>query len=343
MVLSLYSALPIVTNMKTLSYMLVIAILGACSSPDAGHSTVKRVEALIETRPVDNDEDAADDPAIWVHPEDPDRSLVLGTNKKGGLEVYDLRGNRLQILPTGRLNNVDIRQHVMLEGELVDLAVATNRTTRTLDVFRINSKDASVEFLEDKRVFLDLDAPYGVCLYQPSESSELHAFVNDKDGRYQQWRINEESVLLGEFMLSSQPEGCVADDDKAVLYVGEENQGLWRISLKKADVEGITLYKSSSDTGYLLVSSQGDNSYAVYEREEGNRYVGSFHIVDNGLKTIDGSSETDGIAVSGSLITTMFPEGLLVVQDGENTRPRQNQNFKYVSWKDIRLALELKN
>jgi 3-phytase len=41
--------------------------------------------------------DAADDPAIWVHPVDPALSLVLGTDKKGGLNVFDLEGKRLLI------------------------------------------------------------------------------------------------------------------------------------------------------------------------------------------------------------------------------------------------------
>jgi 3-phytase len=53
--------------------------------------------AGVETEPVPNMGDAADDPAIWVHPVDPALSLVLGTDKKGGLNVFDLEGNRLLI------------------------------------------------------------------------------------------------------------------------------------------------------------------------------------------------------------------------------------------------------
>ena len=34
--------------------------------------------------------DAMDDPAIWVHPTDPSRSLVMANDKKGAFETYDL-------------------------------------------------------------------------------------------------------------------------------------------------------------------------------------------------------------------------------------------------------------
>src|SRR5690606_16649840 len=44
-----------------------------------------------QTDPVNTSGDAADDPAIWIHPQQPERSLVLGTNKKAGLQVYDLQ------------------------------------------------------------------------------------------------------------------------------------------------------------------------------------------------------------------------------------------------------------
>src|SRR5690606_10081702 len=49
-----------------------------------------------QTDPVNTSGDAADDPAIWIHPQQPERSLVLGTNKKAGLHIYDLQGHEQQ-------------------------------------------------------------------------------------------------------------------------------------------------------------------------------------------------------------------------------------------------------
>src|SRR5215204_5123111 len=50
--------------------------------------------AVVETDPVLETGDAADDPAIWYNEADPTRSVVVGNNKKGSLEVYDLTGHR---------------------------------------------------------------------------------------------------------------------------------------------------------------------------------------------------------------------------------------------------------
>ena len=73
---------------------------------------------------------------------------------------------------------------------------------------------------------------------------------------------------------------------------------------------------------YLVVSSQGDNSYAVYDTTS-NAHLGSFRVGNH--PQIDGTSETDGIAVS-SVPLPGFPHGLLVVQDGENAGG--NQEFQ---------------
>jgi 3-phytase len=54
------------------------------------------VAAVLETRPSLGDDEGgnadADDPAIWVHPKDATKSLVVSTLKEGGLDVYDLTG-----------------------------------------------------------------------------------------------------------------------------------------------------------------------------------------------------------------------------------------------------------
>ena len=36
----------------------------------------------------------------------------------------------------------------------------------------------------------------------------------------------------------------------------------------------------------------------------------------------------------------MYPDGLLVVQDGFNTLPADNQNFKLVSWEQVMQAIK---
>src|SRR3546814_7702193 len=72
--------------------------------------------ASVETVPVETGGDAADDPAIWIDPADPARSVVIGTQKKSGLYVYGLDGQMIQYLPDGRMNNVDLRDGFRLGG-----------------------------------------------------------------------------------------------------------------------------------------------------------------------------------------------------------------------------------
>ncbi|MFD0473685.1 phytase [Nonomuraea thailandensis] len=70
-------------------------------APAAGEPAV--VTAAAETPPLYDDEAGGfangDDPAIWVHPTLPGRSIVITTAKEGGLYAYALSGARLQHLP----------------------------------------------------------------------------------------------------------------------------------------------------------------------------------------------------------------------------------------------------
>src|SRR5688572_22315589 len=85
-----------------------LALLVTCLC--CGFSSAARAQFAVpagrETAPVPSGGDAADDPAIWVHPTDRDLSVVIGTDKESGLAVYDLAGNQLQFLPHGSINNV---------------------------------------------------------------------------------------------------------------------------------------------------------------------------------------------------------------------------------------------
>src|SRR5262245_960394 len=118
---------------RLMRYLLALALIAgptACGAPNtATPSTASAlgpsaaaplpVAATVETIQVPHEGDAADDPAIWVHPSTPALSIVIGTDKKGGLAVYDLDGQQLQYLPDGNLNNVDIRTGFSLGGRSV--------------------------------------------------------------------------------------------------------------------------------------------------------------------------------------------------------------------------------
>jgi 3-phytase len=134
--------------------------------------------------------------------------------------------------------------------------------------------------------------------------------------------------------VGSQAEGCVVDDVTGALYVAEEDVGIWRYDVDPgggsgrtsvdevgagrlhADVEGISLARGEEGRGALVASSQGDSTFAVYDLGRSNTFLGSFRVHRTGQ--VDGVSETDGLAVAAGDFGPRFPNGLLVVHDGEN-------------------------
>jgi myo-inositol-hexaphosphate 3-phosphohydrolase len=318
------------------------------------------IEPRAQTEPVARQGDAADDPAIWRNPADPAGARILGTNKKQGLLVYDLNGKQLQLLEVGRLNNVDVRQGITVGGRTLDVAVATQRDDNSVMLFAI---DAGGTVTQAGAFATGLEDIYGMCLYRPADGG-LEAFINDKDGSFLQYRIEAgadgkgmSGKLLRRFKVASQPEGCVVDDRNERLFLGEEKRGVWTVSARGdapaklsmimpvgpqlvADVEGMGLYHGDQND-YLVVSSQGDNSYLVLDAKAPYRVRGSFRVGYNLAAGIDGTSETDGLEVSSANFGGPYAKGMLVIQDGYKRLPDGAQNFKYVAWDDVAKALKL--
>ncbi|KND26796.1 phytase [Streptomyces stelliscabiei] len=181
-----------------------------------------------------------------------------------------------------------------------------------------------------------------------------------------------------------QVEGMAVDPATGTLYAGQEDIGIWRLRADltgrpvlvdrtreygvpgtydeeseecvpgadpgfggkrlSADVEGLTLYQERHGDGHLLASSQGDDTFALYDREvgEGNGYEGGFRI-GAASDTLDGVQECDGAAVLNAPLGHRYPRGLLVVQDGQETPAvpdgeggtRTSTGFKFVDLGDL--------
>lgn len=334
-------------------------------APAAPKSKVALVHAVMETAPVDHDGDAADDPAIWVNPTDPAQSAIIGTDKKGGLAVYDLSGQRLQFLPDGKMNNVDLRGGFKLSGKTVTLVAASDRTHKSIALYTIDPGTRLLTNVADGLQPTNLSDPYGLCMYQDRKGATF-VFISDPDGLVRQWKLSATPAgkvrarPVRDLRFDTQTEGCVADDETGALYVAEEDVALWRLgadaktgSARKAvariadnpalkdDLEGVGLYAQAGGKGFLVLSSQGDNTYAVFRREGDNAYVGSFAVTADGAKTIDGVSETDGLDVTSASLGAGLEGGAFVAQDGRNISPPEHQNFKLVPWSAIAEKLRL--
>lgn len=302
-------------------------------------------------------EDAADDPAIWYNENQPEKSLILGTNKKLGLEVYSLEGKRLATYKTGRLNNVDVRSGFWFRGAFVDVASASNRTRNGLDVWVIDPSGTQFELVSDTTFVSPLEEVYGLCMYSQASDSSTHVFVNGKEGVVEQYQLVERDSmvtfqLIQKYQADGQVEGMVTDEERGLLYVGEEDGGIYVYTIGsdkprtridnsgeenpdlQYDIEGLALYINEDGSGYLISSSQGNNRYAMYDRHT-YKYLGFFEITEaNG---IDGVQETDGIDVIAKSLGAKFPKGIFIAQDGFNKKDGVDvpQNFKIVSWSEI--------
>ncbi|MBL9069707.1 MAG: phytase [Sphingopyxis sp.] len=354
-------------NLKIASWPALLAAAGLSERPTVPTpETMPLARPTVETTPVETGGDAADDPAIWINPVDPAQSVVIGTQKQSGLYVYDLDGKVLQFLPDGRMNNVDLRNGFRLGGRDVTLVTASNRTTKGISIYALDPATRKLTDVADGLQDTGLKDPYGLCMYRSAKTKKTFVFVNQTDGKMRQWELvatpagKVRAKLVRDLPFATQVEGCVADDATGMLYTGEEDVGIWREGAEprggparnmlakvtdnpalKDDMEGIGLYAMDGGKGYLVVSSQGNDSYAVFRREGDNAYVGSFRIGADMAAGIDGVSETDGLDVTSLSAGPAFPHGLMVAQDGRNVSPPEHQNFKLVPWERVAKALGL--
>ncbi len=364
-----------VGTIRSISTVMFAALLTASCAlidPEAHSDSGKRligagtaVPAAAETQSVATQRgDAADDPEIWVDPRDNNRAVIFGTDKQAGLYSYDLSGQQIGFIPDGRLNNVDLRGGLITpQGERV-LVGASDRDRMGAAFYLLDP--ATLKVTPWGLAKLDLSEPYGFCMGRRQDA--FIALINGTDGQVRQVQIavGADGGLIAteerRFDVGSQTEGCVVDDQKGLLYIGEESVGVWRYDLDptstkprsliasapsamlQPDVEGITLLREGPKT-WLIVSSQGDSAFAIW-RVDGPEpaYNGRFSVVSAG--GVDGVTGTDGVAALGGVVG-QYSEGLIVVQDdvddvGEtSTMNRVKQNFKLVDWRSVKAALKL--
>lgn len=332
-----------------------LAITGCVSAPPVLENQAL-VMAAMETAPAGARGDAADDPAVWMHPADPAKSLIIGTNKQEGLVVYNLDGTEAARLPIGLINNVDIRQSA---DRPYDVAFASNDQVNAISVFLIDRATGAVSHRGD--VPTGRLEPYGIC--SAREDGRDYAAVTYKDGNVEIWAVSASPLeLAGQLVktvkLATQLEGCVFDEPQGLLFIGEEARGLWKMPYRDeapapvlidevggaaglvADVEGVSVWRGKDNTGWIVVSAQTDDRFVVYDRKAPHKAMGSFSIGENKALGIDKVTHTDGLDVFSAALPG-YPRGILTVQDDGNPKSGVDQNFKVVSWADVEAALGL--
>ncbi len=338
-------------------YLLLFLFIGlgltACGNRSNTNYALKTVTATFETPVMQSEGDSADDPAIYIGANG--IGFIAGTDKQAGLYIYNLDGTLRDFMPIGMINNVDLRSGFSYQGQDHVLLVASDDETNAIVTLLYNPATDQFITPNNARLATGSVSPYGICVGRMEDGS-FHAGVTTKDGRFVQYIVSaDESMHLAKLRavtVGGQTEGCDFDERRGVVYLNVEEGALMYFSSKpsdimspteiakvdqfgiKADLEGVTTYRVGQNEGYIIVSSQGNNSFGVFALPSYS-FVGRFQVVDD---IVDGVSSTDGIAVT-SRSTPKFPKGFLVVQDDmdniSTSELRRKQNFKVIDWRDI--------
>ena len=353
----------------------LLLFLGSCSAGSGTGDTetsssdslqVEKISPLLVTDTVRFD---TDDPAIWINRENPQASLILGTDKDmdGAIYVFGLDGKKVDSLTRRdikRPNNIDIGYGLPLKSGKVDFAVTGERFTSKLRFFSLpDMKEISAPGLE---VYAgETGAEYkdlmGIALYQNPESGKNYVIAGRKkgpsDGSYLwQYEIQTSGLEIslelvrkfGAFSGLKEIEAIAVDNELGYIYYSDEGAGVRKYYADPElgneelaffategftdDHEGISIYKASPTEGYILVSDQGANLFHVFPREGSKDNPHQHDLITKlPLSTIS----SDGSEVTNLPLGPDFPKGLFVAMSDDKT-------FQIYRWEDLENYIKTK-
>jgi len=334
-----------------------IAILSFLFPLDPNLADVTEVEVfpvlVSDTTPNDTD-----DPAIWYNSKEPNKSLVLGTDKgdsTGGIFVFDLNGKLIPDLCLKNLyrpNNIDVEYGFKYNDNQTDIAVFTERGR---DMIRVVSLP-DCKFIDNGGipVFEDdtLKSPMGVSLYK-DKKNDIYAFVSRKTGPavgyiYQYKLFTKDKFVqgskirsLGKYSGKKEIEAIVVDDELGYVYYSDETVGIrqyYADAFKgdkelalfgktgfKSDHEGLSIFKEKDGTGYIIASDQQANKFRLYNRKGNKNKPFDHHLV----RIVDSQTlESDGSDIMNMPLNSVFAKGIFVAMSS-------NKTFQFYKAEDI--------
>lgn len=295
-----------------------------------------------------------DDPAIYFNKKKPSKSLIIGTDKggktgQGGIYVFDLKGKNIEsknLLGINRPNNVDIAYGLALgNGKKIDIAICTERNTNKIRVIKLpemqlidNGGIAVFEGQTER-------SPMGISLYTDSKTNQIYAIVGRKDGPSEGYlyqyllEANESGSVTGKLVRKfgkysgkKEIESIAVDNELGFVYYSDETVGvrkyyahpdssgqelaLFATTGFTEDHEGISIYKTSPTTGFILVSDQQANQFHVFRRE-GDSQNSHQHSLQKIIKTQ--TVESDGSEITHHRLNRRFRKGIFVAMSNNKT------------------------
>ncbi|MCX2480709.1 phytase [Pedobacter sp. MC2016-15] len=345
----------------------LLLTLNACnssssSSQNSGQQSITDSTAVLKPVVVtDTVQHDTDDPAIWINPSDPAKSLIVGTDKDsaGALYVFNLEGKIVDSVPgLKRPNNVDIAYGLKINGKATDIAVVTERETSKIRIYQLPEMKAidnggiSVFDGETER------SPMGISLYTAADQT-IYAIVGRKTGPsgsyLWQYQLSDNGKGMvtgkvvrkfGAYSGKKEIESIASDNELGYIYYSDEQNGVHKYYADPAkgdkelalfakegftdDHEGISIYKTGKDTGYILVSNQQKNTFMVYPREGNSKNPNDHQLITEiPVSTL----ESDGSEVNNLNLGPKFPKGMFVAMSNGKV-------FHFYDWRDLQKKID---
>lgn len=335
------------------------ALLSLASCNTGTTANVAEIKPAVITEAVKYD---TDDPAIWINKADPAKSLVIGTDKDadGALYVFDLQGKIIAnkvVRGLKRPNNVDLAYGLMLNGKPADIVITTERMTHKLRIYSVpdmkpvDNGGIAMFVGETGAGYRDL---MGISIYT-AKDGKMYAIVGRKSGPKTGgylWQYllgddgtgNVKATLIrkfGEYSGKKEIESIAVDNELGYIYYSDEQVGVRQYYADPekgnkqlsifgttgfvADHEGLSIYKLTDTTGYILVSDQGANRFQIFSREGTKQNVFAHKLLK--IAPVQ-ARESDGSDVVNVPLNDTFKHGLFVVMSTDRT-------FHYYRWEDI--------
>lgn len=314
------------------------------------------LRATVITESVKHD---SDDPAIWINPEAAEKSLIIGTDKDsdGALYAFNLQGKIVsKVEGIKRPNNVDIAYNFPLNGKSVDIAILTERERNKIriyslpDLVPVDNGGIDVFVGEEER------APMGIALYTRPSDKQVFAIVGRKSGPAEgylwQYQLTDNGTgyisgklvrKFGKYSGKKEIEAIAVDNELGYVYYSDEQTGVRKYIADPAanndnelalfgqsgfskDHEGIAIYKTGPDTGYILVSNQGAHTFMVYPRQGTKENKNAYPLI---AEIPVSAMETDGADATSVNLGAAFPEGILVAMS-------TNRTFHIFDWRKVK-------
>ncbi len=290
-----------------------------------------------------------DDPAIWIHPSDPSKSIVFGTDKDidGAIFAFDLDGKVIQNKVINNIrypNNIDVEYGFnQNDSTTTDIIAFTERARNRIRLFSVPEMkpldNGGFPVFEDE-TDLELRRPMGISMYKDPETSSIYIIVSRKSGPkneyLHQYKLIHDHIgvkvklvrKFGKFSGQKEIEAIAIDDQLGFVYYADEGVGIRKYYANpnkgneelvifggeyfKEDIEGIAIVSKPGNDGVLIVSDQQKGQFNIFSRRD-NRFIKALNLDTN---------ETDGCDVISVPLNDTFKNGLFVAMNND-------QNFYF--------------